>query len=102
MPVRKLVRDKIPEILEKEGKRFRIVKQLQGQELLEELVRKLHEEVEEFTRCRTLEELADILEVIDALAQKLGSNLEEVLKIKERKKSERGGFTRGIVVELDQ
>ncbi len=101
MPVRKLVRDRIPEILEREGKKFRIIKQVQGQELIEELIKKLQEEVEEFIKNRTLEELADILEVVDALAKELGADLGKVLEIKERKRLERGGFTKGIVIELE-
>ena len=100
MPVRKLVRDKIPEILAREGKKFRIVAYLKGEQLLEELTKKLREEVEEFVNSKNLEELADILEVVDALSQCLGSSFEKVLELKKKKQLERGGFKDGIVIEL--
>ena len=102
MPVRKLVRDKIPEILQREGKKFRVVARLRGEELVQALIDKLREEVEEFASTRSIEELADILEVVDALARQLGSSLEQVLELKRRKQLERGGFQEGIVIELEE
>ncbi len=97
----KLVRDKIPEILMRQGKKFRIIGYLKGPELVNALIGKLYEEVREFEKSRNIEELADILEVVDGLASALGSNLQEVLELKKRKQEERGGFYRGIVIELE-
>jgi len=98
----KLVRDKIPEILEREGKKYRVVRYLSGPDLVNALIEKLYEEIEEFKKTKSLEELADILEVVDGLAHALGSNFQEVLKLKHRKQEERGGFYRGIVLEIEK
>ncbi len=101
MPVTKLVRDKIPEILERENKKYRIIKHLEGDELIKELIQKLYEEIKEFEQTKNIEELADILEVIDGLAYALGTNFNKVLEIKAKKQKERGGFYRGILIEID-
>ncbi|MDP2593501.1 MAG: nucleoside triphosphate pyrophosphohydrolase [bacterium] len=64
----KLVRDKIPEILDKKGLRYeRRVASLEEYKV--ELIRKLGEEVGEFEENGSSEELADVLEVIEALKQ---------------------------------
>ena len=46
-----------------------------------------------------LEELADLLEVIEALAEQLGSSLDEIMELKQRKRSKRGGFEQGLWLE---
>jgi predicted house-cleaning noncanonical NTP pyrophosphatase (MazG superfamily) len=65
----KLVRDKIPQIIKKQGKNivFRIAEKQEYKELL---LAKLQEEVNEFVSDQNEEEIADILEVIDALIEK--------------------------------
>lgn len=94
----KLVRDRIPEIIEADGRspKVRIVT---GEELHSYLDRKLDEEVSEFRSDRNLEELADIMEVLFALAEGLGYTEEELIALRERKKADRGGFSKGIVLE---
>lgn len=94
----KLVRDKIPEVIEKTGKKcdIRIANKEEYGELLEA---KLKEEVNEFLEEKNLEELADVIEVIVSLAKDLGYSEEELLKKREEKKSERGEFSEGIVLE---
>jgi len=100
--VRKLVRDKIPEILEKKGRRFRIVEEIRDKERLRALLlEKLKEEVEEFIRNPCPEEAADIVEVIETVLRLEGYSLNDVLSRKEVKRIERGGFERGIVIELE-
>ena len=64
-----------------------------------ELRKKLSEEVKEYLEDPCKEELADIIEVIDALAQSEGFTLPDILKIKKRKKEERGGFTDRLFLE---
>ena len=59
----KLVRDKIPELIEKQGKRS-VCSVLSDEEYLERLDEKLSEELEEYLEDKSMEELADLLEVM--------------------------------------
>ncbi|WP_078553771.1 nucleoside triphosphate pyrophosphohydrolase [Bacillus alkalicellulosilyticus] len=100
MPVyNKLVRDKIPEIIAKAGKSFR-TKQLTDDEFVIELQRKLKEEIDEYIGAQghglAIEELADILEIIHALAEVHHSSIEEIEEVREEKAKERGGFQEKI------
>lgn len=94
----KLVRDKIPEVIEATGKKYdiRIADKEEHYKLLE---KKLKEEVNEFLEDKNLEELADVMEVLVGLANALGYSEEELLKKRELKRDERGGFDKGIVLE---
>lgn len=94
----KLVRDKIPEIIETDGKKFetRIASKEEHAELLE---KKLHEEVDEFVKDKNLEELADVMEVLFGLAKNLGYSEEELIRKRDEKKEKRGGFQVGVVLE---
>ena len=87
----KLVRDKIPELIRTQGEtpNTRILEQAEYTACLES---KLDEEVREFHRDRNLEELADILEVVYALAEDLGNTRQELDAVYERKHEARGGF----------
>lgn len=67
----KLVRDKIPEIIEKSDKKA-ITRTLTQEEYLSELDRKLNEECAEYQADKSLEELADMLEVMYAIADARG------------------------------
>lgn len=87
----KLVRDNIPEMIEKQGKTCHI-RILSADEYTHELERKLDEEVGEYHKDKNLEELADILEVVCALAENLGASKEELLAACEKKHQARGGF----------
>ena len=93
----KLVRDKIPEIIRVDGKECE-VKIAKGKEKYEFLEKKLMEEVNEFLEDKNLEELADVMEVLFALANELGYSEEDLIRKREEKKSERGGFKDGIVL----
>ena len=94
----KLVRDLIPQIVEKEGKRFSF-HWASGEELTKRLEDKLQEEVNEYLESKELEELADVLEVLVGLASNLGYTEEDLFKKRAEKKQERGGFSEGIVLE---
>ena len=87
----KLVRDKIPELIRGQGETpsFRV---LDGKEYTACLEKKLDEEVAEFHRDRNPEELADILEVVLALAEDIGCSHEELKEIYQKKHEQRGGF----------
>ena len=87
----KLVRDKIPMLIENSGERP-IVRILDEEEYRRCLEAKLDEEVAEFHSDRNAEELADILEVVYALAETIDCSRDTLLKIYEKKHVERGGF----------
>lgn len=92
----KLVRDRIPEMLD--GKNISYEKRVASPEEYKiELIKKLGEEAREFEGDGSVEELADVLEVIEAL-KKLPeyANVEEV---KQKKKEERGGFEERIILK---
>ena len=94
----KLVRDKIPEIIEKDGKtgKYSVLSQ---QDYLTMLDQKLNEELAEYQESKSMEELADLLEVISAVAAARGSSMEEVEAIRQKKKEKRGGFEKRILLE---
>lgn len=87
----KLVRDKIPRLIAEQGERtvFRILDEGEYAACLEQ---KLDEETAEFHRDRSIEELADILEVVFALAERLGGSKEALLEVYQHKHDQRGGF----------
>ena len=94
----KLVRDKIPEIIRADGKepKFRY---LQKAEYLEELIKKLGEEYEEFKVDQNKEELADLQEVILALAEALNISPGDLAKAVSKKALERGAFKKRLFLE---
>ena len=106
MPVyNKLVRDHIPDIIQKNGKHC-ITKILNHEEYIVELKKKSMEEIEEYMNADTndhaLEELADVLEIIQALAICHGASIEKVEEIRKQKSEERGGFEQRIfLVEVE-
>lgn len=86
---RKLVRDRIPAILDEKGVSYE--KHIADEsEYRIELIKKLSEETQEFQEAGSIDELADVLEVIDALRQL--PEYESVDEVKAKKREERGGF----------
>ncbi len=92
----KLVRDKIPEILDAKNVIYE-KRVATPEEYKIELIKKLNEEAKEFLEVGSVEELADVIEVIEALKQ-LPEYL-EVETIREKKKKERGGFDQRIILK---
>ena len=95
MEYNKAIRDKIPEIIQKDGYLCN-VKTLSDGEFLEHLEKKISEEVAEYQNDKNPEELADILEVIYRVAQLRGVSKEELEKIRIKKSEERGGFEKNL------
>ena len=91
MEFNKLVRDRIPAIIEAGGERP-VTRILNDEEYLRCLEQKLDEETAEYHEGKNLEELADILEVVYALAEAGGHSREELLSVYEKKHETRGGF----------
>ena len=94
----KLVRDRIPEIIEKSGNTC-YTRILAQEEYLKMLDKKLTEELSEYQESKSLEELADLLEVMQAVAKARGADFQQVEEIRLRKRQERGGFEKRILLE---
>ncbi|MEV6281919.1 nucleoside triphosphate pyrophosphohydrolase [Kribbella sp. NPDC051770] len=98
--MRKLVRDRMPEIIRAKGEEA-VVYRAGAAEYRRRLREKLVEEVDEFLgegeREAALEELADVMEVVRALAVDLGASAEDVERIRVAKAAERGGFAERVV-----
>ena len=94
----KLIRDKIPEIIESSGKKC-IVDILDDEKYLEYLDKKLSEELLEYQTDRSIEELADLLEVIRAAAIARGYSVDELEALRAKKAEKRGGFQERILLK---
>lgn len=94
----KLVRDKIPEIIMKSGKAC-ATEVLDDEKYAELLDQKLFEEMLEYHQDKSVEELADIVEVIYAIVKSRGLSVEEFEKIRVSKADERGGFEQKILLK---
>ncbi len=91
MDYNKAIRDKIPEIIEKDGHSCNI-KKMTDEEFLLEIEKKLSEEVTEYQNSKNPEELTDILEVIYKIAKLKGISKKELEKIRIDKVEKRGAF----------
>lgn len=94
---RKLVRDKIPEIIKNAGKTC-VTEVLSDTEYLHMLDMKLEEELKEYYQDKNLEELADLMEVIFAVAEAHGYSIAELEQVRQKKADERGGFKQKILL----
>ena len=91
----KVIRDKIPEIIQKDGHTCN-VQVISDEKFLLEIEKKLSEEVTEYQNDKTPEELADILEVIYKIAQLKGISKDELEKIRVKKLQDSGGFDKNL------
>ena|SRR3990167_5099855 len=98
MKYNKLVRDNVPDIIRKKGETA-ITHIADDKEYREKLKEKLEEEVKEFTKDETIGEIADILEVIDAICEYKKFNAKELHAVKEKKAHERGKFEKRIILD---
>lgn len=101
----KLVRDRIPEVIESTGKKFS-TRILSESEYIEQLNKKAYEELDEYVNTDnkedTVEELADLLEIIHALSEYHGTSIEKVEEVRKQKAEKRGGFKKKIfLIEVE-
>jgi len=95
----KLVRDKIPDqINSKQGKKA-IYRVLSDEEYMKELNKKLIEEAHEFIEENSIEELADLVEVITSIMKEKNISLEEVREARAKKNTQRGRFDDRLFLE---
>ena len=93
----KAVRDRIPEIIRESGKDCKVIT-LADTDFLTELEKKLQEELNEYMESKSLEELADLLEIIRRLAELKNSSIEKLEHIRKAKKNERGSFQKNLLL----
>ena len=98
----KLVRDKIPSIIEADGLRVE-TKKLSETEIIELLKQKAAEEGQELAEAKEIEdvkkEMADVLEVLQSLAEKLQIEMSEIELIRQERAKNRGRFQNGVFLE---
>lgn len=98
IPYNKLVRDRIPEIIESSGKSC-TTEILSAEEYLHMIDAKLDEELAEYHKDQNIEELADLLEVIRAAANARGYTIEDLERVRAEKAAKRGGFEKRIMLK---
>ena len=94
----KLVRDRIPEIIKADGKTC-VCETLSDEDYLYLLDQKLNEELAEYQESKSLEELADLLEVMQAVVKARGWTLAELEQLRADKAARRGGFEKKILLK---
>jgi predicted house-cleaning noncanonical NTP pyrophosphatase (MazG superfamily) len=98
MKYNKLVRDNIPEIIKKDGKSAK-VHVADDNEYDKRLKEKLLEEANEFAASGDPEELADVLEVVYAIAINKGIHKVQLESMVQKKRNEKGSFEKRIVLD---
>lgn len=93
----KLVRDRIPEIIEKTGKKA-VVKELDAQDYKKFLDYKLSEELQEYLDSDSVNELADLVEVIHAILKYKDIEIPDFYDIQKKKADERGAFDKRLLL----
>ena len=93
----KLVRDRIPEIIEASGKTC-VTEILSDEDYLRMVDAKLDEELAEYHKDQNIEELADLMEVIYAAAAARGYSAEQLEQIRAEKAEKRGAFCSRILL----
>ena len=94
----KLVRDRIPEIIQASGKMCS-TEILSDEEYQKQVDAKLDEELAEYHKDQNIEELADLAEVIHAATLARGYSLEELERVRAEKIAKRGGFEKRILLK---
>ena len=98
IPYNKLVRDRIPEILDAEGKEYSIVK-CEEEDILSYAKKKLLEEAMEFVENPCAEEAADIIEILKFMCSRIGVYEIQVEAAAISKYARKGGFQENYILE---
>jgi predicted house-cleaning noncanonical NTP pyrophosphatase (MazG superfamily) len=93
----KLVRDRIPELIEADGKQCD-VRVLQDGEYASRLDQKLDEELLEYKQSGDLTELIDLVEIVRAIVERHGKSWQEFEQFRSAKREARGGFAKRLLL----
>jgi predicted house-cleaning noncanonical NTP pyrophosphatase (MazG superfamily) len=101
----KLVRDKIPEIVEgRTGEKVK-TRIMEDEEYRKYLLKKVEEEAHELTDAKNkeyiVEELSDLMELIDTIIEFNGLDMKTVREVQKEKAEKRGGF-KGRILMLEK
>lgn len=94
----KIVRDRIPEIIEKQGEKAQFTV-LNHEESVFALQKKLQEELNEYLEAPCIEELADLVEVVRGILFHRNSSWDDLEAVRAQKYAKRGGFEGGIFLK---
>ncbi|PTX17358.1 Predicted house-cleaning noncanonical NTP pyrophosphatase, all-alpha NTP-PPase (MazG) superfamily [Halanaerobium congolense] len=94
----KLIRDKIPEIIENAGKEYEIHR-ADEQEYIEKLLLKVEEELAEFKEEPSIAEMADLFEVLDSVINYYDFDKQKIKNYQKKKRKERGGFRKQLILD---
>lgn len=97
----KIVRDRIPELIEAGGQRA-VWHEVGTEKAICGLENKLGEELKEYLADHSLEELADLVEVVHGILYHRGVEWAQLERIRLKKRADRGGFDRGIYLEATE
>jgi len=94
----KLIRDKIPEIIEEAGNNYEM-EVLDDEDYFKALNKKLQEELDEYKASKEIMELADLVEIIYAILDYKNISRAEFEKMRKEKQKERGGFEKKLFLK---
>lgn len=94
----KLIRDKIPQIVERSGNQA-VIENVNGEEYLNLLNEKLREELQEYIESQSVEELADIVEVVYAILDYKNVSIDDFETLRKKKVNERGAFKERLLLK---
>lgn len=94
----KLVRDRIPQIIEASGKTC-VTEVLSQEAYIQALDAKLNEELAEYQQSKSLEELADLLEVMGAVVKARGYTWDDLTRVRKDKRAQRGAFEQRLFLK---
>lgn len=93
----KLIRDRIPEIIEASGRSYE-VRVLDSDTYMRMLDEKLNEELQEYYQAGEIDKLADLVEVVYAIVKHKNVSIEEFDARRRAKRTDRGGFDKRIML----
>lgn len=97
--VNKLVRDRIPEVIAAKGGRT-MTYELPAEDRQKHLLAKLYEEVDELSNSVSIDEAADVFEVLRSLSEENGWSIDDVTSVANQKRARLGAFEKGLFLRV--